>query len=406
MAQEFNCPQCGAPLDVPGGEAATMHCPFCNTEVVIPPEMRAPQTIKIPIVMPAPAPNPNWQLPSVLPWLILPLAIVVFVVFALNMTMQTFNAAFSSNRVIATVAALSTTAPRPSPTQIPSPTATPTPAFAHPVLSFGSPGTGPGQFNRSLHLALDGNGHIYVADADGGRIQQFDLKGKYLDQWTLGQSTSHTHGLAVDRHGILYAVIDNQIERLDTQIRKSLGAFKYSGGNGFDWVTTTPDGNILAMWYDIQNGLVTDRNGHMDDLVRFDPNGKVLQTIPSLVGKQTGEFSYDVRLAVDGQGTIYALDRVGGESVFVYSREGKFITRIGSRGNKPGQLQSPIAVAVDGARRVYVSDSHGIQVFDGNGTYIDTFGGDGTVWDIAVDDANTLYAMGSDKLTEYAVTAK
>lgn len=40
MPQDFNCPNCGAPLDYTGGNDVTLRCPFCNTSVIVPPELR------------------------------------------------------------------------------------------------------------------------------------------------------------------------------------------------------------------------------------------------------------------------------------------------------------------------------------------------------------------------------
>ena len=40
MSQTFHCPNCGAPLDFPGGDQSTVRCPFCNSSVIIPPELR------------------------------------------------------------------------------------------------------------------------------------------------------------------------------------------------------------------------------------------------------------------------------------------------------------------------------------------------------------------------------
>src|SRR5262245_55920557 len=40
MPQDFNCPNCGAPLDYTGGDDVTLRCPFCNTSVIVPDELR------------------------------------------------------------------------------------------------------------------------------------------------------------------------------------------------------------------------------------------------------------------------------------------------------------------------------------------------------------------------------
>jgi hypothetical protein len=40
MAQSFNCPNCGAPLDHSGNGASTISCPYCYGSVIVPPELR------------------------------------------------------------------------------------------------------------------------------------------------------------------------------------------------------------------------------------------------------------------------------------------------------------------------------------------------------------------------------
>jgi sugar lactone lactonase YvrE len=60
------------------------------------------------------------------------------------------------------------------------------------VKQWGSPGTGPGQFHLPHGLVLR-DGVIYVADRQNGRIQRFDLEGKYLGEWNhLGKTFSIT----------------------------------------------------------------------------------------------------------------------------------------------------------------------------------------------------------------------
>jgi DNA-binding beta-propeller fold protein YncE len=50
------------------------------------------------------------------------------------------------------------------------------------VREWGSAGTGPGQF-RLPHAISVANGIIYVADRENGRVQRFDLNGRFLGSW-------------------------------------------------------------------------------------------------------------------------------------------------------------------------------------------------------------------------------
>lgn len=51
------------------------------------------------------------------------------------------------------------------------------------VMSWGEPGTDPGQFNLPHNLATDGDGLVYVADRENHRVQIFDGQGRYQGQW-------------------------------------------------------------------------------------------------------------------------------------------------------------------------------------------------------------------------------
>jgi hypothetical protein len=52
------------------------------------------------------------------------------------------------------------------------------------LLSWGEPGSGPGQFNLPHGIALDREGKVYVADRENSRIQVFTPDGALLAIWT------------------------------------------------------------------------------------------------------------------------------------------------------------------------------------------------------------------------------
>jgi DNA-binding beta-propeller fold protein YncE len=56
-------------------------------------------------------------------------------------------------------------------------------ADGRPILSWGEPGTDPGQFNFPHNICCDADGWVYVADRESHRIQIFDGKGRYETQW-------------------------------------------------------------------------------------------------------------------------------------------------------------------------------------------------------------------------------
>ena len=52
------------------------------------------------------------------------------------------------------------------------------------VRAWGGPGEGQGQFRVPHGLAYDGASVLFVADRDNGRVQRFDLTGRFLGEWT------------------------------------------------------------------------------------------------------------------------------------------------------------------------------------------------------------------------------
>jgi sugar lactone lactonase YvrE len=50
------------------------------------------------------------------------------------------------------------------------------------LKEWGKAGTGPGEFHAPHCIQIDESGTIYVADRENGRIERFDLDGKYLGE--------------------------------------------------------------------------------------------------------------------------------------------------------------------------------------------------------------------------------
>ena len=60
-------------------------------------------------------------------------------------------------------------------------------ADGEPIMSWGGPGTGPGEFNIVHNIATDRDGYVYVADRENHRVQIFDRNGNFETEW------SHLH---------------------------------------------------------------------------------------------------------------------------------------------------------------------------------------------------------------------
>ena len=71
------------------------------------------------------------------------------------------------------------------------------------LMSWGEPGTDPGQFNVPHNICCDPDGWVYVADRENHRVQVFDGNGKYETQWN---NLHRPCGLYMDytRHPVCY----------------------------------------------------------------------------------------------------------------------------------------------------------------------------------------------------------
>lgn len=459
MSRTFECPKCGAPIDYDGGPDFTIECPYCKTSVIVPEELRGAQTradalgdvtqlastlgeiarlvhagkkidaIKLyrqtfdvglqeakiaidkiergePIEITrttlkptsstthaanAPSTGCAWWV-----WVLvigIPLASILLPIVAnWSAIKEELQSAFASPIPTAT-----RTLP-PTPTRVPSPTPTPL-GYASPVLTFGGKGSGAGLFEDARSIALDGAGNIYVAEYQGGRVQVFDATGKFVTQWFVGDSKTRISSMTANRQGTVYVVADGKILRVEGATGKSLGKLEYADGDRFDAVTLTPEGGLLATWYEARYGVITSTVGHRDDLVRFDAEGKATQVLRGVISSLTEKAEIRNYPAVDGRGNIFIVGGTFDTAIFKFTPEGKFVDRFSSLGVEPGQLSRPQAIAVDNQSRVYIADSRGIQVFDAMGRYLGMF--KGSAWAMVFNDRNELFTVTGTQVVKF-----
>lgn len=168
------------------------------------------------------------------------------------------------------------------------------------VLQWGRFGTGDGQFNIPLDLAVDAGGNVYVSDFYNHRIQVFDANGTFLRAFgSLGFEPGQFDtpvGLAINADGVVYTTesSNHRVQRfqpdgtfIDTfgTRGKAPGQFDNPGYMTFDhdgnlyvadmWndrlQVFTPEGTLLAIVDDV--GL--DGQFGAGDFT-FDPTGEIL----------------------------------------------------------------------------------------------------------------------------------
>jgi hypothetical protein len=260
-------------------------------------------------------------------------------------------------------------------------------SYANLAMTFGGEGSGAGLFTDARRLAVDPqSGDIAVAEAETGRIQVFDLDGKFLTQWNAGDNAKYLNDLDIDRRGNLYLTYagDIHIHDLLTGSKVAVISGLDDGMRRFSNLATLNDGGLLAV---IEGETV----------VQINQDRQVQVILPAAVSSLSGGYESEAKIAVDGVGNIYLL-AVDNEAVFIFDPQGKLISRFGAEGDEEGQFSFPDSILIDNQSRVYVSDTKGIQVFAQDGRYLAKIVLNGGVFDMDINDQNEIFAISTDEM--------
>jgi hypothetical protein len=115
------------------------------------------------------------------------------------------------------------------------------------IREWGSAGSGPGQFKLPHSIQIDENGVVYVADRENGRIQRFDLTGKYIGEWS---QYGKTFGLTLNKGAIWLTSIPRGpngtpgwLIKLDRKTGSILGYINSAAVHGLE---VLPDGDVIT----------------------------------------------------------------------------------------------------------------------------------------------------------------
>jgi hypothetical protein len=395
--QVFNCPQCAATLEFERIESALVRCQFCNSLVVVPPELRATPP------PPQPEPKPLTTFGGGEEATPKKIALVVVVLLAVAGFIGGIIANNSrSNKPRAGFI------PTYTPRQVATPTPTPKADGYTVAYTFGGEGTGPGLFKDSLGVAVDSDGRVYVSD-DTRRVQRFDSSGQFLNTWNIPTETKWyqklrggPQKLLVNNANQLFAVLAGIVLKLDGETGEVLGA-----GHGSDYIhdaAVVPGGGFL----------IVSQKGDDDELVQMGTDGRAARRTHRFVSSQLDK-KLEVealRVAAGVGGETYALYAIGGVegehyyddediAVFRFSPEGKYLARFGGEGHGPGQYGPPSALAADARGRVYVCETFDkIHVFEPDGRFVRTLKAPHAVDALTFDAQNNLYVAGGHKVSK------
>ncbi len=151
------------------------------------------------------------------------------------------------------------------------------------------------------------------------------------------------------------------------------------------------DGNFLASWgeglFGSAHGIYIDPddNVYCTDVkkhcvFKFSSSGRLLATFGTvgLPAPRPGDpFNGPTDTAVAAGGELFVSDGYGNARIHKFAPDGKLLLSWGEPGDGPGQFHLPHCVRVDKYGRVWVCDreNNRIQIFDTNGTLLDTWTG-------------------------------
>ena len=233
------------------------------------------------------------------------------------------------------------------------------------LMSFGSEGTGPGQFENPWGVAVNKHGEMAVSDNNNHRVQVFSTEGRFLFSFggrgTGDEQFNKPRDVTYDKDDNLLVAdcLNNRIQQFSRrgQFLRTFGAKGELGGKlKFPvGISTSHDGNIIVADYGNKRVVV------------FTPEGRVLLT---LHGDQLNPWH------CVSHGNRYFVSYFNGNCIKVFSEQGDFLYQFGRKGTGDGEFDSPVGLAVDKSGRLVVCDinNHCIQLFQLDGTFCCKFG--------------------------------
>lgn len=226
------------------------------------------------------------------------------------------------------------------------------------VMSWGSTGSGPGEFSwrpdtpdggpDAGFLATDQAGNVYVSDGYNFRVQKFNGEGEFLLEWgTMGEADGQflppsVGPASIDSQGNVYVPDFAHVQIFDGSghFLDQFGSFGSNEGEfqGASQVGWDSQGNLYIA--DLLNGRYQ----------KFDAEGTLLQVV-SAAGD--GALLMPFQVVVDSQDHVFVTDN--SERLQLFDTEGHFITSWTEPGNGDGPFELVSAVAVDREDNLYIA---------------------------------------------------
>jgi sugar lactone lactonase YvrE len=244
--------------------------------------------------------------------------------------------------------------------------------------SFGSAGSGSGQFSHPGDVAIDPSGNLWVIDENNNRIQKFNENGEFLAQYgSLGSGNgqfSRPTAIAIDAKGnILVTDAGNRrIQKLSPS-GEFLSKFGSAGSGNGQFAGGGPEGIAIDSKGNI---YISDTYGGRVE--KFNEVGEFIKAIGSL-GSAPGQLVEPTGIDIGPGGNLWVADWANNR-VEVYGEAGEYVRQFGSAGTGNSQFQRPDALAIGPKGEVWVGDQNNgrIQQFNQSGEFVAKFGSPGS----------------------------
>jgi DNA-binding beta-propeller fold protein YncE len=240
------------------------------------------------------------------------------------------------------------------------------------VQKFGAEGTGHGQFKEPRGVAVDPKGKVWVTDTGNDRVEEFSETGEYVSQFgtkgTGNGQLSEPKGLATSSKGDIW-VTDSGNKRVEEFSEQGEYLRQFSTGTNPVGVAVDSSGHV---WSDDEN-----ETGAIEE---HGETGSLIQKFGTR-GEGNGDVREPRRLTVV-DGYVWVADAENNR-VEVFNEKGEYVTKFGTKGTGSEEMEYPTGVAVDERGNVWVADDnnrvdHWEMASSWPPTFSSSFGSSGT----------------------------
>ena len=207
-------------------------------------------------------------------------------------------------------------------------------------------------FGQVVAVATANDGNVLVLHRGANPVMVFSSAGEFVRAW----------GDGLFSHGKVAGVPAGSLTPTGSRYSAVYGAAGCHAC-GAHAIRVDPDGHIWLV--DAPGHVIYKMTSEGDVLLRLGTQG--------VAGAGPDTFNLPTDVGFSPGGDIYVSDGYGNARVVKFSSDGTYLSEWGSRGTGPGEFGLPHGIAVDEDGRVYVvdRDNRRVQVFDGDGMFLD-----------------------------------